>query len=109
MKNLENEVRKLVCLLKGKAVQVVEPLPWKPWMDTFLQDLEDNEGNVSRAIELSEKSRFTVYKYRGRNDEFRRRWDAIVSDSIIVSDTEQTAKSRSRNRRRARPKGRRRR
>ena len=54
--------------------------PWEDWMYTFLDDLERHGGNVSKAIELNEKSRGTIYDRRHRNDEFRRQWDEICSD-----------------------------
>jgi hypothetical protein len=55
-----------------------EPLPWQDWMEGFLRDLERNGGNVSIAIDLCEVSRDTVYKYRRRNQQFARRWEAII-------------------------------
>jgi hypothetical protein len=55
-----------------------EPLPWQDWMEGFLEDLERSEGHVSIAIDLCEVSRDTVYKYRRRNQQFARRWDAII-------------------------------
>lgn len=66
-------LRKLVHLLRDKE------LPWQDWMDSFLEDLERNNGVVSIAIDLSERSRDTVYKYRRRNREFARRWAAIIA------------------------------
>lgn len=55
-----------------------EPLPWQDWMEGFLRDLERNGGNVSIAIDLCDVSRDTVYKYRRRNQQFARRWEAII-------------------------------
>ena len=46
-------------------------------MDTFLEDLERLDGNVSAAIELSEKCRGTIYKRKRRNAEFDRCWERI--------------------------------
>lgn len=74
MRNHEEEylLRKLVRILREKE------LPWQDWMEGFLEDLERNGGNASIAIQLSERSRDTVYKYRRRNPEFARRWTAII-------------------------------
>lgn len=57
---------------------VVRPLPWRSWMAGFLADLERTGGNAIRAAELSPKARATIYRYRERNAEFRRRWDEIL-------------------------------
>lgn len=56
-----------------------DELPWQNWMDGFLDDLKRSNGVVSVAIDLSDKSRDTVYKYRRRNPEFARRWNAIIA------------------------------
>ena len=78
MDRLLKVLRKLLSLLEGRSADISEPLPWRPWMNAFLRDLDRNQGNVSRAIELNPKSRYTIYKYRRRNEKFCRRWKAII-------------------------------
>ena len=77
MKKRDKVMTKLARVQRMLERMVEEPLPWEPWMDTFLEDLE-RLGTASAAIELSGKSRGTVYKYRRRNEEFERRWLQIL-------------------------------
>ena len=73
MKKKDKVKRKLVRVQRMLEQMVADPPPWEAWMDTFLEDLE-RLGTASAAIELSGKCRGTVYKYRRRNEEFKRRW-----------------------------------
>lgn len=78
MKRLEEQIALILRLLEKQSPQLVKPLPWRPWMGKFLEDLERHRGVASRAIELSPRSRPTAYDYRLRNEKFRSAWDEIV-------------------------------
>jgi hypothetical protein len=75
---MSDEEYKLVRTLLRTLMRKQPPLPWQSWMDGFLEHLAGSQGHVSKAIDLCEVSRDTVYRYRRRCEQFARRWDAPV-------------------------------
>ena len=97
---ISDEEYKLVRILLRTLKRKQPALPWQSWMDGFLEHLAASHGHVSRAIELCEVSRDTVYRYRRRCEHFARRWDATIE---AVQEEKRTSRRRGRAAERAAP------